>query len=93
MTEQRQAILELVANCGLPVHEIAAGDKLGTTEAEIRAALEGQGYTVEEFEMEDDGIEVELAMDGKMFEAEIDAKTGEVLEIEDGDEEDGEDDD
>ena len=28
MTEQRQAILELVANCGLPVHEIAAGDKL-----------------------------------------------------------------
>ena len=83
----------LAIMAGAAYANIAAGDKLGTTEAEIRAALEGQGYTVEEFEMEDDGIEVELAMDGKTFEAEIDAKTGEVLEIEDGDEEDGEDDD
>ncbi len=88
------AVSALAVTAGAAYANIAAGETLGTSEDEIRAALEGKGYTVEEFEMEGDAIEVELAMDGKMFEAEIDPATGEVLEIEveDGDEEDGDDD-
>ena len=36
----------------LALANVGLGDKLGTTEAEIRAALEGQGYQIEEIEFD-----------------------------------------
>ncbi|MBO6724818.1 MAG: PepSY domain-containing protein [Rhizobiaceae bacterium] len=93
LTAALGAASALAITAGAAYANITAGDRLGTTEAEIRAALEGQGYAVEEFEMEDDGIEVEFAMDGLSLEAEIDPATGEVLKVEsdDDDEDDGDD--
>mgnify|MGYP002653654864 CR=1 FL=1 len=79
-TSALAAVSALAIMAGAAYANIAAGDKLGTTESEIRAALEGQGYTVEAFEVEDDEIEVELTMGGETFEAEIDPTTGEVLD-------------
>ena len=61
---------------------LTAGDTLGTSEADIRAALVAEGYEVLEFETEDDEIEVEVSRDGQVFEIELSADTGTVLEVE-----------
>lgn len=61
---------------------VTAGDTMPTTEAEIRAALEEQGYTVQEFEVEDGEIEVEYLADGQLYEMSIASATGIVTEIE-----------
>ena len=66
----------------------ATGDTVGTSEAEIRAALESEGYTVLEFEIEEDEIEVEALYEGKRIEIELAKDTGQILEIEDEDDED-----
>ncbi|MEM7302019.1 MAG: PepSY domain-containing protein [Pseudomonadota bacterium] len=70
---------------------VTAGDVLGTTEEEVRAALESQGAKVEEIETEDGVIEVEIAMDGATHELEIDPATGKITKIELDDDEDDDD--
>jgi len=66
---------------------VAAGDKLGTTENEIRAELQAKGYEVKSIEIETDEIEVEVevASNDKVLEIEIDKTTGQVTEVEEED--------
>lgn len=71
---------------------VSAGDTAGTDEASIRAFLEGAGYQVQSFEMEDDEIEVKVLADGMVSEIEIDPATGLISEIEHDDDEDDEND-
>jgi len=82
----------LVAVGGL-AHALAVGDTLGTSEADITAALEAQGYAVEEFETENGGFEVEVMMNGQEIEIEIASDSGAVVEIESEDDEDDDSDD
>ncbi|MEP1206213.1 MAG: PepSY domain-containing protein [Rhizobiaceae bacterium] len=76
---------------------VTLGDSVGTSEAEIRASLEKQGYTIEEFEREDGEIEVEVTLDGKPLEIEISPEDGTVISMEvdddDGDDDNDDDDD
>lgn len=83
----------LVVAMGAAAAAVTVGDKLGTTEDEIRAVLTDQGYTVEEFEAEDSELEAEVTKDGQEMEVVIDAESGLVLELEleDGDEDDDDD--
>ncbi len=67
---------------GAALAQVGAGDALGTSEADIRAAVEAQGYTVSEIEFEDGEIEVEAMLNGQAYEIEIAADTGLVLEVE-----------
>lgn len=62
---------------------VSRGDVLGTTEKDITAALEQQGYTVKEIEFEDGVIEAEIIAKGTEMEIEVDAKSGQVLEVDD----------
>ena len=84
------ALLPLAAFANL-----AVGNSLGTTEAEVVAALEAEGYEIIEVEVEDGEIEVEYMVDGQLFEVEVDASTGMIaeLELEDEDDDDDSDDD
>ncbi len=77
------------------VQGMAEGDMLGKTEAEITAALEALGATIDEVETESDEIEVELTLDGVAYEVEVDLSTGQIaeVELEDEDDEDEDDDD
>lgn len=84
----------LLVAMGTAVAAVAVGDKLGTTEEDIRAALTDQGYTVEEFEAENGELEAEVTKDGQEMEVVVDAKSGLVLELElESDEDDDKDDD
>ena len=67
---------------GAALAQINVGDALGTSEDAIRAALQSQGYTASEFEIEDDEIEVEAIHAGQSFEIEISPETGLVLAVE-----------
>lgn len=78
---------------GSIAHALAVGDTLGTTEADITAALEAQGYAVEEFETENDGFEVEAVMNGEEMEILVGLDTGAVVEIESDNDSDDDDDD
>ena len=60
----------------------AIGAVLGTTEADVRSALEAKGFTVAEVELEDDEIEAEVSLNGKTYEIEVDAKSGAITETE-----------
>ncbi|WP_171133615.1 MULTISPECIES: PepSY domain-containing protein [unclassified Ruegeria] len=66
----------------LALANVGLGDKLGTDEAEIRAALEAQGYVIEEIEFEDGEIEVELSKDGVETELVLSETEGVVTAIE-----------
>ena len=66
---------------------LSVGEQLGTTEEDIRAALEAKGYVVLEIEKEGNEIEVELKMNGEEFEIEVDPRSGAIVEIE-GEEDD-----
>ncbi|CUK07368.1 hypothetical protein RUE5091_02931 [Ruegeria denitrificans] len=66
----------------LALANVGLGDKLGTTEADIRATLEAQGYQIEEIEFEDGEIEVELVKDGVETELVLSETDGEVTAIE-----------
>ena len=68
------------------------GQTLGTDETAIRAALTDMGYTVEEIEIEDGEIEADVTLDGVAYEVEVAADTGQIVEIELEDDEDGDDD-
>ena len=76
---------------GLALAQVAPGDSLGTSEADIRAKLEARGYAVTEFEIEDGEIEVEATMNGKAYEIEVSSKDGNVLEVELDDKDDSKD--
>lgn len=56
---------------------LSEGDVIGTSEAEIRAALKAEGYVVHGIE-----IEAEVTLNGMAFEIELSTETGEILEIE-----------
>ena len=73
---------------------VNVGDTMGTAQEAIGAKLTALGYTMTEFENDEDGyIEVELVAGDHMFELEIDMQDGSVLEIEPDDADDGENDD
>lgn len=86
------SVLALAVGSGIAFAELKVGDTLGTTEAEIQAALEAQGATIEEIETEDGMIEVEFTIAGAEQEVEVDPSTGAIVEIE-ADDEDGDDED
>lgn len=87
------SISGLVASMGVAAAAVSLGDKLGTSEDEIRSALTEQGYTVEEIEAEDGKLEAEVTLDGQEMEVVVDAASGMVLELELEEDEDSEDDD
>jgi hypothetical protein len=68
------------------------GAQVGTDEAAILAALEAEGYVIQETETEDGEFEVEAMLDGMLYEIEIDLSTGEITEVELEDDEDDDDD-
>ena len=72
----------IAAAPALALANVGLGDKLGTTEAEIRSTLEAQGYQIEEIEFEDGEIEVELSKDGVETELVLTETDGEVTAIE-----------
>ena len=76
---------------GAALAQIGVGDVLGTSEADVRAALEAKGYQVMEVEIEDDEIEVEAMLDGLEFEFEIAVDTGAITEVELEDDDDDDD--
>ena len=91
MTNAKLALLAGLLVPGVALAQINAGDTTGVTDAEILSTLEAEGYRVLESEMEDGEIEVEAVRDGQMFEIEIAADTGLILEIELDDEDASED--
>ena len=64
------------------------GDYVGKTAAEITESLEQQGYEVREIEMEEGNLEAKVVLDGKPFEIYTDPRTGQIVEIEEGGEDD-----
>lgn len=66
----------------LALANVGIGDKLGTSEAEIRATLEAQGYELEEIEFEDGEIEVEFTKGGVETELVLNQSDGVVKAIE-----------
>ncbi|WP_299152039.1 PepSY domain-containing protein [uncultured Tateyamaria sp.] len=77
---------------GFALAGLSTGNQLGTTEADIRAALTAMGYDVQEIEIEDDEIEAEVTLDGVEYEIEVALDTGKVIEIETEDDDDDTDD-
>lgn len=92
-TNTKALILAGLLIPGAAFAQFQTGDVIGTTEADIRAAVEAQGYTVSEIEFEDGEIEVQALLDGLMYEIEVAADTGLVVEIELDDDDCGDDDD
>ncbi len=72
----------LIALPALAFANFTMGDKLGTDEATIRAQLEQKGYTIHEFEVEGDKIEVEVLKDGVETELTLNLTDGTLIEIE-----------
>ena len=58
--------------------DVATGDALGKTEAEISASLTAMGYDVRKFKMEDGLIEAYAVKDGATLEVFVDPATGAV---------------
>ncbi len=79
------ATVALALSSTMALATVAAGDKIGTTENEIRSQLKAKGYEVKSIEIEDDEIEVEVALNDKVLEIEIDKMTGQVTEVEEDD--------
>ncbi|WP_120501193.1 PepSY domain-containing protein [Roseovarius sp. EL26] len=79
---------------GAALAQFSVGDDIGTTETEVRAALEAQGYVVSEIEIEieDGNIEADAVKAGQSFEIEVSTETGLVLAFYE-DDDDGMDDD
>ena len=94
LTHTKATLLAALLIPGAAFAQINAGDTLGTTETAIRAALESQGYVIDEIEVEDDEIEVEALLGEQMCEIEISPETGVDLAAheEDADDDDKEDD-
>ena len=67
---------------------VSNGDYIGKTEAEMSANLEQQGYEVLRTETEDGNLEAEAVLEGKTYEIYADPRTGQIVEIEEGGEDD-----
>ncbi len=97
MTHTRTLLLSAVAGLALSATATLAalntGDTLPTAEADLRSALEAQGYTVMSIEIEGDEIEVEATSTAGPVEFELSAATGVISEIETGEDADHDDDD
>ncbi|MEP3045915.1 MAG: PepSY domain-containing protein [Roseibium sp.] len=85
------ATATLLGGMGAALSAVSVGDTLGTSEEDVRAALTAQGYTVEEFEVENGELEAEVILDGQEMEVVIDASSGIVLELEMDDDDDSDD--
>lgn len=64
---------------------VSIGDRIGTSDAEIRAQVEALGYQVQEIEFEDGEIEVEVLKDGVETELVLNQADGTIREIEQDD--------
>ena len=76
------AMLALPA--GPTVAAVLSGDYVGKTHAEITKTLEMKGYKVEEVDQEDEILEAEVTLDGKLYEISTDSRTGKIVEIVEG---------
>lgn len=84
-TISKTTLATLAALALVPATAFAApsvGDVLGTSIAEIATNLEDAGYEVREIEREDNEFEVEILVDGQLYELEISPSTGMITEIE-----------
>lgn len=61
---------------------VETGDVIGTSETEIRAVLEGDGYDVQSITFDEEEIEIDALFDGKEVEIELSSDEGAILEIE-----------
>ncbi len=82
MTFNKTALLAALLVPATAFAGIDVGQTLGTTEAEVRAALSDLGYTVQEIEIEDGEIEAEVTLNGTAYEIEVAMDSGQVVEIE-----------
>ena len=69
----------------LAAAQVAPGDRLGTTDAEIRIAVEKAGYAISDITREEGVIEVALQVNGIETEMILAAADGTVLKLEDED--------
>ena len=94
MKSQALMLTSIVALAAGAAHaEILVGSVIGTTEEEIVAALEAEGYAIDEIEVEGDIIEVEALKGAEEIEFEISMADGTVLEVESEEEDDDDDED
>lgn len=63
--------MSLMLMPGLALAQVAVGDEVGTSPEAIREALTAAGYTVEEIDMEENGMEADARLDGQLFWIEI----------------------
>jgi hypothetical protein len=63
----------------------AAAARLGTTEQEVRASLQAQGYEVRKIEREDGAMEAYALRDGKRYEIYVDPTSGRILRVKEDD--------
>ena len=68
---------------------VKVGDYIGKTEKEITASLEKHGFKIEEIDREGNLLEAEVTHGGKLFEFQADSKTGKVVEIIEGNDDEG----
>ena len=75
---------------GSALAAVKVGDYVGKTEKEMTASLKKHGFTIEEVEKEGGYLEAEVtAKDGKMFEVQADPTSGKVVEIMEGEDDEG----
>lgn len=87
----KSALLTALIVPGFALAGADVGQTLGTTEADVHAALTGMGYNVKEIEVEDGEIEADVTLDGVAYEIEVAMDTGIVTEIELEDDDEGDD--
>jgi len=78
----------LALPAGLAFAAASEGDYVGKTAAEITESLEQQGYEVREIEKERGILEAKVVLNGKQYEIYADPRTGKIVEIEEGGEDD-----
>ena len=83
----KSAVLTALLVPAAAIAGLDVGQPLGTTEADVRAALTGMGYEVLEIEIEDNEIEAEVTLNGVALEVEVAMDTGLITEIEAEDDE------
>jgi hypothetical protein len=77
----------------LATAQVALGDKLGTTDAEIRVAIENAGYSLNEIAREEGVVELAIQRNGVENEMILAAVDGAVLKLENEEDDRGGDDD
>lgn len=90
----KPALLAALMIPGAAIAAINVGDTAGTSPEAISAALAAQGYEVLKIETDHDEYEIDVRMDGTLFEIEVARSSGMVTGIElDDDGDDDHDDD